>query len=88
MYLMIRLPVNDFLFSIRKFRTRKDLSHRVDSSHSSEAWKVFVIKTEQVRNEPWTNVFFDPRPRQAALSRMGPRRDPSELDDPYSYLFL
>ena len=51
MYLMIRLPVNDFCPASRKgIPARKDLSHRVDSSHSTEAWKVFVIKTKQVRN--------------------------------------
>jgi hypothetical protein len=80
---MIWLPVNEFLSGIAKIPARKDFSHRVDSSHSSEAWKVFVIKTEQVRNPFWTNVFFDPRPRQA----VGPRRDPSERDDLCPYLF-
>jgi len=88
MYLMIRLPVNEFLSGIAEILARKDLSHRVDSSHSSEAVKVFVIRLEQVRNPFWTNVFCDPRPRQAALSRIGLRRDASQRDGPYSYLFL
>jgi hypothetical protein len=37
MYLMIRLSVNDFFVQHPEIPTRKDLSHRVVSSHSTEA---------------------------------------------------
>jgi hypothetical protein len=37
MYLMIRLSVNDFFVQHPEIPTRKDFSHRVVSSHSTEA---------------------------------------------------
>ena len=57
MYLMIRLPVNEFLSGIAEILARKDLSHRVDSSHSSEAGKVFVMR-DRTSEEPILDECF------------------------------
>jgi hypothetical protein len=87
MYLIIRLFGNEFLSGIAKIPARKDLSHRVDSSHSTEAWKVFVVKTEQVRNPGRMFSLTHTRAKLRLFELAHDAIHPSE-NDPYSYLFL